>query len=251
MSRLGDNPYRQILTDRAKLYGVHAPGSSFPHLELATTHLLHAVDRYLSTDAAVACLIPGTVFNGYHHEPFRQRQFLTAARPIALAISEMWQVAPGTFKYPGAAVIGHKRASTGMLNSNEIKGFLARQGDVRRTEFSIRSIDDRRTAWVLEQGRLPAASTGSPNPKQGADLMPRTAVCIEIINEGGAEYRVNTPELGTPYGFTVKDAKALRDERFAGHVAPRFIHRMAQSVNLLPFFFGEHCAPRRHTRGSG
>ena len=86
MSRLGDNPYRQILTDRAKQYGVHAPGSSFPHLELATTHLLHAVDRYLATDAAVACLIPGTVFNGYHHEPFRQRQFLTAARPIALAI---------------------------------------------------------------------------------------------------------------------------------------------------------------------
>ena len=244
MSRLGDNPYRDILTGRAKLYGIRPPGQSFLHLELGTTYLLHAVDRYLAADAAVACLVPGTVFNGHHHELFRQRKFLAAVRPVALEISEMWQVDPGTFKYPGGAVIGHKRAKPAGLADKEIAGLLARQDDLHATDFSVRAIGNERTAWVFEQGGLPAAaSTAAAIPQQGADLMPRTVVCIEIINEGIAEYRVNTPSRGTPYGFTVKAAKELKNERFPGHVAPRFIYRMAQSENLLPFVLGEHCAP--------
>ena len=244
MSRLGDNPYREILTGRAKLYGVRPPGQSFLHLELGTTHLLHAVDRYLAADAAVACLVPGTVFNGHHHELFRQREFLTAARPVALEISEIWQIEPGTFKYPGAAVIGHKRANTAGLAEAPIAGVLARHDDLGATEFSVRAIGDKRTAWVLEHEGFPAAaSTATAIPQQGADLMPRTAVCIETINEVGSEYRVDTPSRGTPYGFAVKASKELKDERFPGNVVPRFIYRMAQSENLLPFVLGEHCAP--------
>ena len=244
MSRLGDNPYREILTGRAKLYGVRPPGQSFLHLELGTTHLLHAVDRYLAAEAAVACLVPGTVFNGHHHELFRQREFLTAARPVALEISEMWQIEPGTFKYPGAAVIGHKRANTAGLARKAISGFVAWQDDLAATEFSVRAIGNKRTAWVLEREGFPAAaSTATAIPQQGADLMPRTAVCIETINEVGPEYRVDTPSHGTPYGFAVKAAKELKDDRFPGNVVPRFIYRMAQSENLLPFVLGEHRAP--------
>jgi hypothetical protein len=97
---------------------------------------------------------------------------------------------------------------------------------------------------VLEKGGNPAASAdGLPIPQQGADLMPRTAVCIEIVNESGAEYRVDTPSSGTRWGFTVKASKKLKGERFAGYVAPTFIYRMAQSENLLPFVLGEHKAP--------
>src|SRR3546814_2931503 len=32
-------------------------------------------------------------------------------------------------------------------------------------------------------------------------------------------------------------------DRFPGHVAPRFLFRMAQSENLLPFVLGVHRAP--------
>lgn len=244
MSRLGDNPYREVLTGRAKLYGIRPPGQSFLHLELSSTHLLHAIDRYLGADAAVACLVPGTVFNGHHHEFFRKRKFLAATRPVSLEISEMWQIETGTFKYPGAAVIGHKRADTDGLAETAIAGFLVRRNGVEATEFSVRAIGHARTAWVLEQQGIPAtASTAMEIPQQGADLMPRTAVCIGIINEVGPEYRVDTPSRGTPYRFTVKAAKNLKDERFPGNVAPRFIYRMMQSENLLPFVLGEHCAP--------
>ena len=109
LSRLADNPYRDVLTRRAQAYGIRPPGQSFLHLELGTTHLLHAVDRYLSSGASVACLVPGTVFNGHHHEFFRQGRFQRVGRRVALDISEVWQVEHGTFKYPGAAIIGQKR----------------------------------------------------------------------------------------------------------------------------------------------
>lgn len=244
MSGLADNPYRKVLTDRAKLYGIRPSGQSFLHLELGTMHLLHAVDRYLKFGASVACLVPGTIFNGHHHEPLRQRDFLTSKRPVALEIDEMWQVAPGTFKYPGAAIVGRKRDSVSGLKELPIKGFLAEKEGLKEAEFSIRAIGTKRTAWVLEKEGMPVASSGAKDiPQQGADLMPRTTVCIEILKDSGSEYRVDTPQEGSRWGFTVKAAKELKADRFPGHVAPQFIHRIAQSENLLPFLLGENCAP--------
>lgn len=244
MSGLAENPYRDVLTKRAKLYGIRPLGQSFLHLELGTTHLLHAVDRYLAPDASVACLVPGTIFNGHHHEPLRQREFLTSKRPVSLEINEVWQVQPGTFKYPGAAIIGHKRAKPGGLKTKTIHGFLAKEAGLEAADFSTRAIGTKRTAWVLEKEGMPIAASGAKDlPQQGADLMPRTTVCIEILNENGAEFRVDTPSRGSHFGFTVKAAKELKDEHFPGHVAPQFIYRMAQSENLLPFVLGQHCAP--------
>ena len=244
MSSLADNPYRALLSTRAKLYGIMPKGQSFLHLELGTTHLLHAADRYLNKDASIACLVPGSILNGHHHEPLRQRQFLVSKRPVALEIDEVWQVAPGTFKYPGAAIIGRKRSSTAKLKDIPIAGYLAQESGLEKVDFSVASIGTTRTAWLLEKQGIPAASSvAAEMPQQGADLMPRTAVCIEILDEAAPEYRVDTPHRGSPWSFTVKASKEMKGERFSGRVAPRFIHFMAQSENLLPFVLGEHCAP--------
>ena len=244
MSRLADNPYRLMLRERAQVYGIQPEGQSFLHLELGTTHLLHAVDRYLAPHASVACLVPGTVFNGHHHEPFRQRKFLRSQRPIHLRIEEIWQVAAGTFKYPGAAIIGRRSANAVETGEAVITGYVASHTGLDKVDFSERKIGDLRTAWVLERDGAPAVAhhTGEL-PQQGADLMPRKAVCIEVLGGSGPEYRVDTPSQGTTWGFTVKAAKELKDDGFPGHVAPRFIHHMAQSENLLPFLLGQHRAP--------
>jgi len=244
MSRLADNPYRNVLRERAEIYGIRPPGQSFLHLELGTTHLLHAVDRYLAPNSSIACLVPGTVFNGHHHEPLRQRKFLRSQRPIPLKVSEVWQVAPGTFKYPGGAIIGLKRSNLVGLESTPLRGFIAHEDGLEEVDFSERSIGTTRTAWVLEKGGVPAATYHPIEiPQQGADLMPRTAVCVEILSDNGPEYRVDTPRPGSQWSFTVKAAKELKNDQFPGYVAPLFIHRMAQSENLLPFVLGEHCPP--------
>jgi len=244
MSSLAANPYSSMLTARAKQYGIRPPGPAFLHLELGTTHLLHAVDRYLRPGASVACLVPGTIFNGYHHEPFRQRAFLTSERPVPFEIGEVWQVAPGTFKYPGASVIGCKRANIGSVKTRKIRGYFARQTGLEEADFSTRKIGTKRTAWVLEKEGLPMAHGGMKEiPQQGADLMPRTAVCIDVVNTTGSERRVDTPRRGSRWAFTVKAAKELKKSRFPGYIAPRFIYRIVQSENLLPFVLGKHCAP--------
>lgn len=244
MSALADNPYRELLSRRAALYGVRPAGQSFLHLELGTTHLLHAVDRYLKPGAAVACLVPGTILNGNHHERFRQRGYVSSDRPVALFVNAVWQVAPGTFKYPSAALIAHKEATLSAADNPVGAGAVARQDEVEAVDFAIREIGANRTAWVLEKGGLPAApANGEEVSRQGADLMPRSAVCIEILNASGTEYRVDTPHPGSDWAFTLKQAKQLKTERFPGYVAPCFIHRMAQSENLLPFMLGPDHAP--------
>ena len=244
MSGLADNPYRDLLKGRAKLYSVQPAGKSFLHLELGTMHLLHAIDRYLGPEACIACVVPGTVLNGTHHERLRQHDFLTSDRPIPFDISEVWQVAPGTFKYPGAALIGHKRADTSGLPRNAFAGFLAADAGLKAVGFSVRTIGSARSAWVLENGGSPAvAGGGGELPQQGADLMPRTAVCVDIVHNAGAEYRVDTPTRASTWGFTIKSAKEMATDRFPGHVAPHFIFRMAQSENLVPFVLGVHRAP--------
>lgn len=244
MSALADNPYREVLSRRAALYGVKPAGQSFLHLELGTTHLLHAVDRYLAPGAAVACLVPGTIFNGTHHERFRQRAYLTSPRPVPFCVSEVWQVAPGTFKYPGAALIGHKESDSGAADTAPQHGFVARLDGPEAADISIRRIGTTRTAWALEKGGMPAAPVGSEEvSQQGADIMPRGAVCVEILNSSGNEFRVDTPTRDTTWGFTVKQVKELAGEHFPGHVARRFIHLMAQSENLLPFVLGDDRAP--------
>src|SRR3546814_11497411 len=73
--------------------------------------------------------------------------------------------------------------------------------------------------------------------------MPRTAVCVDIVQNAGAEVRVDTPTRASAWGFTIKSAKEMAADRFPGHVAPRFLFRMAQSENLLPFVLGVHRAP--------
>jgi hypothetical protein len=244
MSALADNPYRSDLTSRAKLYGIRPLGQSFLHLELGTMHLLHAVDRYLKPGAAVACLVPGTLFNGHHHERFRQREYLRSTRPVALDVTEVWQVAQGTFKYPGAAIIGHKAAAVSKVAGKPISGVVAAPGGLEPAEFSVRTIAASRSAWTLEKEGAPAVTnTNAIIPLQGADLMPRTAVCVEVTNASGAEYRVETPKKESAWWFAVKSAKELKDAQFPGHVAPKFIHAMAQSENLLQFVLGPHRVP--------
>ncbi|MDE0025009.1 MAG: hypothetical protein OXP69_11425 [Spirochaetaceae bacterium] len=240
MSRLANNPYQEALAHRASLYGIRPTGSSFLHLELATTHLLHAVDRYLKPGASVTCLVPGTVFNGHHHEPLRQRAYLHAERPIALDVTEVWQIESGTFKYPGAAIAGRKGTAAAAVRIAPI-GFLAGRGALRAADLSVRMISNSRSAWVLVREGIPVGAGGMREfPQQGADLMPRTAVCIDILSDSGSEYRVDTPRSESQWSFSVKAAKKMAHDRFPGYVAPSFIYRMAQSNSLLPFHLGPH-----------
>ena len=229
MSQLANNPYKEQLSKRSLLYGIKPSGASHLHLELATTYLVHAIDRYLKPGAVVACLLPGTIFKGHHQQKFRDAAYLRSPRKVPFELQEIWEVASGTFKVRSAAVVGVKKESPDEVSSS-LKGFLVSQSEIEEANFTV-ARRDKRTAWVL--GSAPSSGTGTSTesvPPQGADLMPRTAVCVEIVDATGAEWRVRTPLPGSQFYFAVKDAKQLKGEKFPGFVAPRFIFRMGPVV---------------------
>jgi methylase of polypeptide subunit release factors len=234
MSQLADNPYKEHLTERAQAYGIKPSGAAHLHLELATTHLLHAVDRYLKTGAGVACLVPGTVLNGQHHAKLRDGAFLTAERPVPFGVREVWDVAPGTFKVRAVVLIGAKSGNTDAVARTPPAGAIAAADGIQSAPFAVRRLGNR-TAWVVGDASAAVVTNSNEVPPQGADLMPRAAVCVEIVSERGPEWRVKTPGRRDPSFFAVKDGKQLKDAVFNGYAAPCFIHRMAQSLNLLPF----------------
>ncbi len=253
MSQLAGNPYTEHLSARADQYGVNPGGASHLHLELATTFLLHAIDRYLRPNAAIACLLPGTVFNGSHHQRFRDAAYLESPRPVAFELQEVWEVPAGTFKVRSAAVVGVKRGAVGDVHSAPV-GFHGSEAGLDEVAFEVRRLGDR-TAWVLGGIAAPlGAPTDEPPPPQGADLMPRPAVCVEILERAGAEWRISTPSRGSAFYYAVKNTKKLKNQAFPGYVAPEFLFRMVQSLNLLPFVCLEPFAPaalpaRRHVTG--
>ena len=198
LSRIRDNPYTDMLTRRAEVYGVRPKGESFLHLELATIHLLHAVDRYLAEDAVVACLVPQSVLNGKHQERFRCKEFLDSSRAVPLVVDEVWEVEEGTFKIPGAALLGRKARSLGACTVVPVGALALTTGQVDRHLF-VAPAGPGRSAWIIREpghGQVqPITEEGNRKPEQGADLMPRTAVCIEIMGDGAS---------GMPSGYTIR-----------------------------------------------
>jgi len=239
MSQFADNPYKEQLSARAQAYGIKPSGAAHLHLELATTHLLHAVDRYLEPGAAIACLVPGTVFNGQHHAKFRDAAYLGAERPVPFELREVWGVAPGTFKVRAAAAIGAKRARAADVGRSEPSGVLAAPSGLQDAPLRVRHLGTR-TAWVLGEATSSVGAATEEVPPQGADLMPRPGVCIEVLDRRGPEWRVRTPRRTDGGYFAIKDAKKLRGKTFNGAVAPAFIHHMVQSLNLLPFMLNRN-----------
>jgi hypothetical protein len=234
MSQFADNPYKETLSSRASSYGVKPGGAAHLHAELATTHLLHAVDRYLKDGSSVACLVPGTVLNGMNHQKLRDAAYLDADRPVPFELQEVWGVTPGTFKVRSVAMIGVKRASTERVARSAPAGAVATAAAVQATPLTVRNLG-RRSAWVLG-GSASAVTSGTEDvPPQGADLMPRPAVCVKIEDRRGREWRIRTPRRRDAEFFAVKEAKKLQNQSFAGRIAPCFVHRMVQSLNLLPF----------------
>jgi hypothetical protein len=97
---------------------------------------------------------------------------------------------------------------------------------------------------VIDRNEVNSIATGEDIAfRQGADLMPRRAVCVTVEDQRGREWSVRTPRRGDKYAFTVSDAKKLKNAQFTGRVAPIFLHAMIQSRNLLPFCLDNYSAP--------
>lgn len=237
MSKLADNPYKAVLTSRAERYGIKPTGSSHLHVELATIFFLNSVDKYLQENASYSIIMPDTLLNGYHHEPFRNQQFLHSFWRVDLRVNEIWDIPADTFKNKAIVVFGQK---VNDVNPDPIAG--------RRV--SINLPDEPCEFRLLRQGRRSAWSS-NPNALnitesvleripfyQGADIMPRTLVFHNAMQQPNGRWSVRPiSRQNDNLSYLVSSAKLHKDFTLDVHnVSDQFIYDCYLSNHILPFY---------------
>lgn len=237
LSKIADNPYKHALRQRAESRGIKPPGPSHLHIELATIFLLHSIDHYLQDEAVVGCVLPETILNGHHHNPFRQGAFLTGAKPVPFSIDEIWRVAKGAFKNEAIVLFGQKVHKAAIAPS-PIPGKLAKADGLSPLSFNQITLGNR-IAWS-DRVTAGAGNTGFFNPadfRQGADLMPRTLVFHETsLNRPGRWNLGPIDRQSSSLRYLVGDAKKLKDFSLPPCVvSDRFVFDVLMSNHLTPF----------------
>lgn len=240
LSKIASNPYKQVLELKAQAFGIAPPGPAFLHTEMATVFLLHAVDRYLHDGGAVACIVPDTILNGYHHNPFRQSKFMAAKRSVNFNLREIWKIDVNTFKNRAVVLIGRKGGGV-PGQPNPIPALHVSPTETQSLSFQ-RLVQGNRTAWSDQP--VAANSTGffqCAQFDQGVDVMPRTVFFHQfqrLPNRRGDVVWRATPidTIASAIGFATRDAKECKEFRLPATVVPdEFVFRVLISNLLTPF----------------
>lgn len=236
LSKIASNPYQDALKAKSELHGIKAPGSSHLHVEIATIFLLHAIERYLTPGAVIGCILPDTVLNGSHHEPFRSAGYLTAKKPVQFAPSEIWKIAGQTFKNEAIVLFGSKSYPGGTTT------FMGR--DVSRTSETATTYhivkSNGRTAWTTTPPNAPAVKVATeksigPLFRQGADVMPR-GIVFHAAAKSGTVWNLGPINVGSPYYFLRSDGHRLKDFALtANGVSDQVMFDVLISKHLAPY----------------
>ena len=234
MSKFANNPYRTVLTKKAEAYGIKPKGQSHPHLELATTFLVSAVDKYLLPGAYWGCIMPGTVINGDNHEPLRREKYRTARIPVAMRTTEIWELPAQTFKNKSVVMFGEKSAK---MNPSILKG--RRYTDMSKFEKSEWRLVDRgsRSAWVSDDSPILTDSEDTIHFFQGADVMPRSALFHRFIKRENGNFGIAPIDKDGDLFYLLEDGKKMCcADIVAEDFEAQFVYDCLLSKHLSPFY---------------
>lgn len=237
MSKLADNPYKTTLQRIARQYGIKPVGASHPHMELATTFLLSAVNRYLEDGARWSCVMPGSLLSGLNHEPLRSEKYRSSDVALPLQFDAIWELPQNTFKNKAIVLSGKKddppspdvlegRVYTDVGVYEEVHYTLNRQGN--------------RSAWTNKGRNVEVADIlggGALKFSQGCDLFPRTALFHEFVERPNGNWDIAPIERTSNLWYLVNDQKKTSCEGLAAeNVDKSYIFDAFISKNLSPFY---------------
>lgn len=236
LSKIASNPYQGALKAKSELHGIKAPGASHLHVEIATIFLLHAIERYLTPGAVIGCILPDTVLNGSHHEPFRSASYLTANKPVQFAPGEIWKIANQTFKNEAIVLFGSKSHPGGATTF--VGRDVSRTSETATTYHIVKS--NGRTAWTTTPPAAPAVKVATkksigPLFRQGADVMPR-GIVFHAAAKNGAGWNLGPINAGSPFYFLRSDGHRLKDFALtANGVSEQVMFDVLISKHLAPY----------------
>lgn len=247
MSSLPDVPYKAQLERRAEAFDIQPTGSAFLHTEIATTFALHSVLHFLKPNGRAAFILPRSIFDGDNHHPFRLGQFATV---VPFAITELWDLneVDDLFKIPSCVLWGTKSTESNPSPQAPIPARfwmdLNRDLDTARSGSILLSRRGEKSAW-LEDGSasvsLSSQNHYTPDFRQGADLMPRTALFVERVDDHPSHALVEVQTSATEVAN--RNNKKLKGKRFHGLVNRRYLFSTVTSNVLLPFVILEDQLP--------
>lgn len=235
MSKLHDNPYKTGLVAKALEYNIKPKGGAHHHVELATIFLIQSIQHYLSSGSRFACVMPDSLLNGYHHEPFRMEDYRKKIDPIYANIREIWEVDPSTFKNKAIVMFGdndNKNHTASVIPGKKVyyekdidcEYKLLRQGS--RSAWSNNPNVEQVTE-VLEQ--IPFL--------QGADIMPRTAVFHRSEKQNNGKWKLSKiNRVNDNLSYLVKGAKKHKDFKLeVVNIDDDLIYNCLLSHHIVPF----------------
>lgn len=238
LSKLRNNPYEKVLKSKAVEYKINPPGRSFPHIEMATIFLLHGVKNYLKDNAVVACIVPDSVLNGKHHEPFRAEKYNYPLSPVNFQINEIWKIDKHTFKNEAIVLIGNKGRNSSWTYENDFRKIpakIVRKNDTNDIVLYNNKLGSR-TAWdeksVINETHIQHAA----DFQQGADILPRTFYCFDVQPTQRNASLIKSIALDSDKSFVISDVHTEKDFKIEDcYVENDVVFEVYTSKLLTPF----------------
>jgi len=207
---------------------------------------LHSVLHFLVEGGRAAFVMPRSIFDGDQHHKFRVSEF---AHVVPFAITEVWDLdeVENLFKVPSCVVQGARLSTVTRGEADPIPACfwssLSAPESVRSGSIVLWRLG-KKTAWLeYDPMTLQARSCGyySDIFRQGADLMPRTALFVELINDDPAQTIVAAQT--SDIEVANRSNKRFKGRRFRGLVNRRYLFSTVTSNVLLPFAILEDQLP--------
>ncbi|MCQ2365733.1 MAG: hypothetical protein MJ056_01020 [Akkermansia sp.] len=236
MSKIRDCPYKSRLMQMSEAYNIQPTGPSRPHLELATTFLIHAIDKYLVNDGVFACVLPHSILEGAQHEKLRQGNFKRNGHErLEITFSEIWDLPKTTFKNLAITLFGRKALKS---TKNTIYGFTFDDSYQRfPTPFRVHKLRSR-TSWALAKNLHDDSQVIADDYKfhEGADILPRHSSFFDLCDKGD-KYCVTPISLQGNNAYLIKQQKIFIQftlTRFL--VSKKYFYPTLLSNLVLPFY---------------
>jgi hypothetical protein len=234
LSRIADNPYKEFLQNLANELSIRPSGSSFLHIELATIFLLSSIERYLTNNAEIGCILPGTLLSGDHHHPFRSKEYDNSE--IEFKISKIWDLDKVIFNNRGIAIFGNKSEGD---NTRPIPyHFESQNHQVEESQLYYSTLDSK-SAWTHYNINRTSENSYVNNFTQGSDVMPRSIYFHEILNYDPTSNSTHVLPINkqtSVNAYLLKDSKKFSDFRIEPcDVETTTLYPVMISNALLPF----------------
>ena len=163
---------------------------------------------------------------------------------VAYKFVEVWDLGnvEGLFSIPACVVIGEKQPVPAAPQARLPARLFDTLSVARVGEINLARYGDK-TAWRQRVPRVTIKSRGYYKDlfQQGADLMPRTAVFVELLNSSERQETISIQTSSIELANRLN--KVLAGRRFRGLINRRFLFSTVTSSSLLPFVVLEDSLP--------